>query len=51
LILQNGVSPQMNADESCQAGNAAIHPIVGQANTGSALNIRVYLRSSAFICG
>ena len=38
---------QINANESRRLYAETIHPIGGLANTGSALNIRVYLRSSA----
>ena len=40
----------MNADESCHGCTSGIHPFGGPANTGSASNIRVYLRSSAADC-
>src|SRR4030042_2501270 len=40
----------MNADESCHGCTGAIHPYGGLANTGSALNIHVYLRSSVADC-
>ena len=38
----------MNADASRHGGTAVIHPFAGLANTGSALNIRVHLRLTAF---
>ena len=38
----------MNANESCRGCTEAIHPFGGLANTGGALNIRVYLRLTAF---
>jgi len=38
----------MNANESCHGDTEAIHSFGGLANTGSALNIRVYLRLTAF---
>src|SRR4030067_296365 len=40
----------MNANESHHGCTEAIHPFGGLANTGSALNSRVYLRSSAADC-
>jgi len=40
----------MNANESYRLCAETIHPFGGLANTGSALNIRVYLRSSAADC-
>jgi len=40
----------MNADESCHGDTEAIHILGGPANNDSALNIRVYLRSSAADC-
>jgi hypothetical protein len=39
---------QVNANESCRGCTEAIHPFAGLANTGSALNICVYLRLTAF---
>jgi hypothetical protein len=50
---KNGLSrrcAQINANEPCPGCAEAIHPLEGLANTGSALNIRVYLCSSAADC-
>jgi hypothetical protein len=40
----------MNADDSCHGCTETIHQFGGLVNTGSALNIRVHLRSSAANC-
>src|SRR3989337_2394584 len=40
----------MHANESGHGCTEAVHPSGGPANTGSALNIHVYLRSSAADC-
>jgi hypothetical protein len=40
----------MNADESCHGDTEAMHILGGPENNASALNIRVYLRSSAADC-
>src|SRR3990170_3003432 len=39
-----------NANQSCRLCTEAVQPFGGLANAGSALNIHVYLRSSAADC-